>query len=77
MSNKIYLSDFRKEQCSIDCYKAMGSIPELHCQKCLRLFHHECMDLSKDANKAYICKVDKIINAIIPQSCTKNRKCLQ
>lgn len=61
MFNKIYLPDFRKEQCSIDCYKAMGSIPQLHCQKCLRLFHHECMDLSKDANIAYKCKVDKIM----------------
>uniref|UniRef100_A0A336LMU4 CSON007359 protein n=1 Tax=Culicoides sonorensis TaxID=179676 RepID=A0A336LMU4_CULSO len=46
----------KKEQCSIECYKAMGSIPELYCQKCLKLFHHECTDLSKDEIKVYICK---------------------
>ncbi|XP_063705103.1 uncharacterized protein LOC134834386 isoform X1 [Culicoides brevitarsis] len=50
------LSKIKRNNCSIDCYKAMGSIPQLHCQKCFRLFHHECMDMSKDATKTYICK---------------------
>lgn len=63
---KIYIrGGFRKEQhCSIDCYKAMGSIPQLQCKKCLYLYHHECADVPIEVagSISFICKVLIAIN---------------
>ncbi|XP_026469860.1 uncharacterized protein LOC113373783 isoform X3 [Ctenocephalides felis] len=37
-----------KDQCSIQCLKAMGMIPTLQCQQCLCLYHYECIGIKKE-----------------------------
>lgn len=50
---------FRSEPCTIQCVRAMGTIPQLQCKKCLCLYHHECVGLGSSTSivESYVCQV--------------------
>lgn len=49
---------FRSEPCTIQCVRAMGTIPQLQCKKCLCLYHHECVGLGATSTiESYVCQV--------------------
>ncbi|XP_036338685.1 uncharacterized protein LOC118748406 isoform X1 [Rhagoletis pomonella] len=39
------------EPCTIKCSRASGQVPQLKCFKCLCLFHHECVGLSRSSSE--------------------------